>query len=225
VLVTFFEETNMLRHIRCAAVIATAAASLAIGGAAHATTISGSATFADTTNSNDLTVTDAFGGTGNNGGTFTLNGVTVGGSAQTYSDFLTLGTQILSNQTETVSDDVAVTFAITQPGTGNGSLGGGVTEVQTVHGRFNQSISNSSTVTWDDPLTIALSNGDNLIINLADTDLTNTECDHNADVCGNVNATFQLTDPSPAPVPEAATLALLGSGLLGLGFVGLRKRR
>lgn len=191
-------------------------AAFAVAQSAHADTVAGGAGFVDNTNSNNLVAVGVVNNNNCFGFCFTTN-VPMGGSS-TYTDFLTLGTSIIFGGGSPETDNIAVNFVITEPGFGVGSLGGSVTE--TIHGGFDK---DTGTVTWDDPLTIALDNGDTLDISLSDVNLTGSlGCTLvGLQACGNVNATFSL-DP-PAATPEPGSLALLGTSILG--GVGLLRRR
>jgi len=76
-------------------------------------------------------------------------------------------------------------------------------------------------VTWEDPVTVALSNGIMFDIMLSDTGFKSGFWNGPDGFCGNayaeVYATVKLISEA-APVPEPATLFLLGSGLASLAF-------
>jgi hypothetical protein len=184
---------------------------------AKADQVQGSATFQDYTSNNLLAVVAS--GTGN----FTENNVTVNGSTVTDHGFLEIYSYIATDQTTTLTDQIGVNFTITEPGTGSGSLGGSATEQQTqIFGLLDY---DTGTVTWNDPLSITLSNGDVLNISLQDVTLQNSSLLNPCagyDDCASANATFSLTT-APAATPEPGSLALLGTSILG--GAGILRRR
>jgi hypothetical protein len=190
---------------------------LAVVQAAHADTVKGTASFQDTSSGNLLAVFAT--GTGS----FTETNVFVNGSSKTDHNFLTLYSYIASDQTMTETDNISMNFDITLPGSGGGDLGGTATEEQTqIFGLLDY---DTGTVTWSNPLSILLSNGDVLSISLEDVTLQNSSFLNpcaGADDCANVDATFTLTDP-PAAAPEPGSLALLGTSILG--GAGILRRR
>jgi hypothetical protein len=187
--------------------------------AAHADTVQGSYTFTDTTNSNTLNITAT-----PNPGTFTES-VADNGISTTDNFFFYVTANIPGNASSTQTDNLDVSFSITEPGTGSGSQSGQGTEDQDIWGIFNYT---TGSITWNAPADIALSDGQTLYIDLGDITLTqdspfNGYCGFSgADMCGEETATFTLT-PDPSPTPEPGSLALLGTSILG--GAGLLRRR
>jgi hypothetical protein len=195
-----------------------AAALVFVGGMAHADTIAGTAVFSAAP-SDSISITGITDGTGGNN--FSIPNVTPGGEATFVDDFMTICTTIPGDENAHATDNIDVAFTITQPGTGSGTLDG--TGKETQYDFFGIFDTYHDTLTWNNPLVIALSNNENLTIDLSNlTDLGFAGC--GSDLCGNVNAKFQLSDPA-SPVPEPSTLAFMGTGLLGMAFFGRHKLR
>ncbi len=171
-------------------------------GAAHADTIQGSSTFS----SNIGGVSNTY---NTSGGSFDLTNVTVGVPV-TITNYL----DIFSNGNGTAN--LTVDFTITDPGTGTGNVGG-----KDVFALQGQSNTTQGSITWTNLSSLQLSNGQFLSISLSP--VKNSNLSNGA----YVDATFTLTGTptSLSAVPEPSTLALLGSGLLGIAFVGRRKLR
>jgi len=209
--------SNWTKWLLCGAV---AALPFVASGQAHATLISGTASFSDTGPSgNSINFTGAF---TPSSGAFSFNATS--GTSTTITNFLKISETDSFNPvffgTVSATDTLKVGFSISQPAAGSGSVGGSGTGSESFF--FFALINADGSISWNGPTDIALANGDDLQISLSDGSFDPTA--RNASTF--IDATFLYIDPpAPASVPEPGTLALFGAGLLGLGYLTRRINR
>jgi hypothetical protein len=134
----------------------------------------------------------------------------VGGST-TPQNFLSLTTGGSNNKSYTGS----VTDTLTFTGPGSGTFVDTGTVTFSVSGNAS-----TGTVTWSDGVTgadVTLSDGSVVNVDLADSAFTNTK------VAQTTTGVLTLVSGPPANISEPASIAAIGVGLFGLGFV--RRRR
>ncbi len=183
---------------------------LSLAAVAHAETFNGTATFSDTSSTNNFY--DFSGSFAHS--PFTFNG-TVG---TTYTDQLT----ITSDDTFCLrgclspSDNLAVTIAFTNPSGATGGFGGTGTDYLTWLGFVNNSdidwTTNSQTVTFSDGSSVQLTLPDFTFSGLNDGSISGTE-----------DLKIKVLSGPTAATPEPSSLALLGTGVLGLAGMVRRK--
>jgi hypothetical protein len=199
---------------------AVAALPLLAAPEAHATLISGTASFTDSTSGNDVNFTGSFSPAS---GAFSFNAAS--GTPGTINNFLKISETDSFNPiffgTEFASDTLKIGFSITQPSAGNGSVTGSGSASESFF--FFALISADGSIHWNGPADIALANGDDLKITLSDGQFDPTA--RNASAYIDLTYLYTAGSSPTGSVPEPGTLALFGAGLLGLGYVTRRANR
>ena len=188
-------------------------ATLLAGAAAHATPFVGQATFVDETSGNQLNVTAS-----PNPVPINLNLPLYG--SQYFSDFTTL-TFSDTSLTALQTDQVALQFSFTQPGNDGGSTNGTADD----QGYYFFVHLNAGGIAWSGDTHFDLQNLDfysEEIVPFAGAPALGIDVYDAAFLVGSSNQQVDLavrfTD-----VPEPASLAIIGTGLIGLG--ALRRRQ
>jgi hypothetical protein len=213
-----------------------ALATLGVVSNAHATVFAGSATFADTTTTNLLTVTDyksplSF-------STNSLNATSggdcgVASNCQYFTGFMTLETTVVNqdghsiNNSTTLTDQISLIFNWTSPSTAaNTTFAGAVSETV-----FNQVKNDDGSLTWANDIhsdkngkyaeqIVTFADGAKIAIDLYDAGLDGST----SALSGQFD--MQICDlKDPTAVPEPASMALLGVGMIGTGVIARRRRQ
>jgi PEP-CTERM motif len=187
---------------------------------AHATLIAGSASFSDL---GPLGNGLGFSGTFNPSSNFSFD--------LTYDtpvilpNFLTITSNDTNNAfwgAATAGDIIATTFTFTQPSGGSGKVSGKGSETTTAFSGFI--VGADGSIHWGGPAVVDFGNGLVLDILLTDAsfDIDAFTTDPNQSI--GITALFSLSG-DPDPVPEPASMAIFGAGLLGLGLLQRRRDR
>jgi len=182
------------------------------GGQAHATLIAGSASFADTgpAQNNHLT----FFGTFNPSNAFSFNATN--GTPVILNNFLTITASDSNAFSSNVTDTLSVTFNFTQPAGGSTGISGSGT-ASTFLGFIT-----SGSITWSGSSTLTFADGDTITVSLSNGSFSTFS---GADIDATITYAGSPGGGGVAAIPEPASIALFGAGLLGLGMVGRRRRR